>query len=125
MFATTVLNVTSKLHNPHLRPVSDVCNGNVGVLKVVLDDGDERLEGESPEPGEDDQPEQRPRPGPGLGSITQTCTITGQRITAGNDTSRSFTIHLQAHPHLTLLLRGGTHCAPPCGFSHVVLIGGV
>ena len=80
MFATIVLNVISKLHKPHLCPVSDVCNGDVGVLEVVLDDGDERLEGEGPEPGEDDQPEQRPGPAPRLGSIAQTCTITEQRI---------------------------------------------
>ena len=88
LFATTVLNVIFKLHKPHLCPVSNVCNGDVGVLEVVLDDGYERLEGEGPEPGEDDQPEQRSRPGPGLGSIAQTCTITGHRITAGNETSR-------------------------------------
>ena len=74
MFATTVLNLISKLHKPHLRPVSDVSNGDIGVLEIVLDDGDERLEGEGPEPGEDDQPEQRSRPGPGLGSIAQTWT---------------------------------------------------
>ena len=93
LFANTVLNVIFKLHKPHLCPVSDVCNGDVGVLEVVLDDGDERLEGEGPEPGEDDQPEQRPGPTPGLGSIAQTCTITGQRIRAGNETSQSLKFH--------------------------------
>ena len=32
---------------------------------------------------------------------------------------------LRANDELTLLLRGGAHCAPPCGFLRIILLGGV